>query len=109
MLDARLDVFAGGATRARGRAAASESRAAELSLRSAQASLTLEVTAAYYDAVLTGQLARIAASSLAQADSTVERASVLLRAGRGSEFDWLRARVARDRQRPTVIRRSTTF
>jgi multidrug efflux system outer membrane protein len=100
-------VFSGGATRARGRAAASESRAAELGLRSAQAALTLEVTAAYYDAVLTAQLARIAASSLAQADSTVERASVLLRAGRGSEFDWLRARVARDRQRPTVIRHAT--
>ena len=97
-------VFTGGRTLARGRAATSGQRAAELALTSARAQAALDVAEAYFDAALSEQLVGIVDATLAQAESTLHQAALLFEAGRGSEFDYLRAKVARDRQRPVVTR-----
>ena len=97
-------LFTGGRTLALARAADRGEDAAELSRAAVRAAVTLEVAEAYYDAALAERLVAIADASLAQAESTLRRAALMYETGKGSEFDWLRAKVARDRQRPVVIR-----
>ena len=97
-------LFSGGRTIAIGRAAARGEQAATIALASRRAQVTLDVAQAYYDAVLAGQLVEIVDATLAQAEGTLERAALRLKEGRGSEFEYLRAKVARDRQRPVVVR-----
>ena len=97
-------VFAGGRVVAGVRAADRAGRAAALDVAMARARVTMEVAEAYYDAALAERLVAIGEATLAQAESTFRRAGLVHQAGRGSEFDWLRAKVARDRQRPAVIR-----
>src|SRR5690606_2662607 len=75
-----------------------------LGVTGARASLLLEVTEAYYDALLAERLADIAGSTLEQAGATLRQAQAALEAGTAPEFDVLRARVTRDSQVPAVIR-----
>ena len=63
----------------------------------------LDVAQAYYDAVAAKQLALIADSTLAQAERSLQHTTLANEVGSASEFDLLRARVARDNQRPVVI------
>ncbi len=63
------------------------------------------MSVAYLDAALSDRLVLIAEETLAQAERTFEQTRQQREAGRMAEFDLLRAQVARDTQRPEVIRR----
>jgi outer membrane protein len=101
------NLFAGGRIRAQTAAARASKQAAEIALRSQRAQLTLDVAEAYFDASLADRLATIAELSLRQSEGTVSQAQLALDVGSTSEFELLRARVARDNQRPIVIQRRT--
>jgi outer membrane protein len=98
-------LFNGGQTAARNRAAAARRRVAELGLGAARAQALLDVAEGYYDAVLADSLVGIAELALAQTEEILRQTDVARRVGASSEFDLLRARVARDNQVPTVLQR----
>ena len=99
------NLFAGGRIAAQTRIAAAARRSAEVELTSQQAQLALDVTQAYYDAVLSDRLVSIADSALAQAERTLSDTRLAREVGNVPEFDLLRAQVTRDNQRPVVIQR----
>jgi outer membrane protein TolC len=66
------------------------------------------VTQAYWNAVLSDRLVAIAESALAQAEATYAQVSAAQDVGETSEFEALRAQVARDNARPTVIQRKAS-
>jgi outer membrane protein TolC len=72
-----------------------------------RAVLALDVTRAFYDAALADRLVAIAQLGLEQATAAYEQARLSFEAGRAPEFDVLRAQVARDNQRPIIIRRQS--
>jgi outer membrane protein TolC len=84
-------------------AASADTRAAETGLLSQRAALVLTTATAYYDALLADRLAAIAESTLAQTEATLRETQLGYDVGNRAEFDLLRARVARDNARPTVI------
>ena len=98
-------VYTGGRRGARTRIAEAGQRSAEVEVVARSAQLTLDVARAYFDAVLADRLVGIAEQALAQAERTLGVTEVAFAAGDQSEFDELRARVARDNQRATVLRR----
>jgi outer membrane protein len=102
------NLFAGGRIMAQNRIAAANRRNAETELTAQQAQLVLDVTTAYYDAVLSDRLASIAEASLGQAERTLKDVRLAREVGTQPEFDLLRAEVARDNQRPVVIQRRTS-
>jgi outer membrane protein TolC len=97
-------LYAGGRIAAQQQLAAVGRNVADSSLRSARAQLVLDATQAFYDAALTDRLVAIAEASLEQAEAIVAQVELAYKAGRSPEFEWLRARVTRDNQRPNVIR-----
>jgi outer membrane protein TolC len=104
-LQASQTLFAGGRIAGLSAAAAAGVRSAQIGLASAEAQTALEVTQAYYDAVLADRLALIADSTLAQAERTYQNTRLGKEVGNVAEFDLLRAQVARDNARPAVIAR----
>lgn len=76
---------------------------AAVSLSSARAQALLDVAQAYYDAVAAQRFADIADSTLALTDRTLAQVRLGREVGTASEFDLLRAQVARDNQRPVAI------
>jgi outer membrane protein len=104
-LQAAQTVFAGGRIIARSRVAEAGVRSAQVGVASARAELELDVTEAYYGAVLSERLVTIAEASLAQAEATLAQVRASEGVGESAEFDVLRAQVARDNQRPQVIQR----
>ena len=106
-LNATQTLFSGGRVLAQSRAATAGRRIAEIGLASANAQLTLDVTQAYYDAVLSDRLLDIAQATLAQAETTLVQTRLALQVGTQPEFDVLRAQVTRDNQLPVVVRRRT--
>jgi outer membrane protein len=102
------NLFAGGRILAQNRVAAASRRSAETELTAQQAQLALDVTTAYYDAVLSDRLVTIAQASLEQAERTLKDVRLARQVGTQPEFDLLRAEVARDNQRPVVIQRRTS-
>ncbi|MGH7658035.1 MAG: TolC family protein, partial [Gemmatimonadales bacterium] len=99
------NLFTGGRLSGQTRAAKANRRASRIGLTAAEAQLTLDVTLAYFDALLADRLLEIAEASLRQADSTFEQTRLAEQVGTLAEFDRLRAEVARDNQRPVVIQR----
>ena len=97
------NIFTAGKLEASNALATASLTAAEIGLDAARAQVSLDVAQAYYDAVAAGQLAEIADSTLAQADRSLMHTTLANEVGSASEFDLLRARVARDNQRPSVI------
>ncbi|MEX2181336.1 MAG: TolC family protein [Gemmatimonadaceae bacterium] len=86
------------------RAGASAGRdAANIALASARAQAILDVAAAYFDAVAMERLQAIADSTVALTERTLAHVELAREVGTASEFDLLRARVARDNQRPLAI------
>lgn len=77
--------------------------AATLQLSSARAQALLDVAQAYFDAVAADRLLEIADSTLALTERTLRQVELARSVGTASEFDLLRARVARDNQRPLAI------
>lgn len=88
-------------------AAEAGQRVAGIELASQRAQLALNVTEAYYDAVLAQQLVEIADSTLAQTNELLKQTQVARQVGNASEFDLLKARVTRDNQRPQVLQAET--
>jgi outer membrane protein TolC len=98
-------LFDGGQTLSQTRAAHSRLRSAEIDVTAAQAQTLLDVTRAYFDAQLADRLIEIAQSSLSQSEEVLRQTDVARRLGERSEYELLRARVARDNQLPNLIRR----
>ncbi len=98
-------VYSGG--RIEGQAASSDAqkRSAQIELTSQRAQLALDVTQAYFDAVLADRLVVIADTTLAQTEELLRQTRVGRQVGNQSEFELLRATVTRDNQRPTLIAR----
>lgn len=89
------------------KSAAAGRRFAEIGLESRQAQLIVDVTSAYYAAVLSDRLLVIAEATLEQAERTLGDVRLAQQVGNVAEFDLLRAQVTRDNQRPIVIQRRT--
>lgn len=100
-------VFDGGQIFAQRRAAEARLRSAEIDVRSARAQALLDVTQAYFDAQLADSLVTIAQSSLEQNEEILRQTQVAREVGDRSEFELLRARVARDNRLPVLIRQRT--
>ena len=98
-------VFSGGRNSGQNAAANAGRRAADVALTSQRAQLALDVTQAYFDAVLADRLVEIADTTLAQTNELLRQTTLARRVGNTSEFDLLRATVSRDNQRPVVIQR----
>ena len=99
------NIFTGGRIRSQIAAARAGLRAAEVTLASERAQAALTVAQAYFDAALSARLAAIAELSLRQSDAVVSQVQLARDVGRTSEFELLRARVARDNQRPVIVQR----
>ncbi|MDQ3557293.1 MAG: TolC family protein, partial [Gemmatimonadota bacterium] len=100
-------LFTGGRVTAQNRIARAGREVAEIGVESARAQVALDVTQAYWDAALSDRLVTIAQASLEQAEETLRLTELARRVGNLSEFELLRARVARDNQRPVLIQRVT--
>lgn len=104
-LSVSQNVFAGGRIVAQNRIASAARQTAEVGLASAEAQLLLDVTQAYYDAVLSDRILAIAQATLRQADTTLAQARLARQVGDKPEFELLRAQVTRDTYQPVVIQR----
>ncbi|WP_439643357.1 TolC family protein [Gemmatimonas sp.] len=106
-LSASQPIFTGGRLRADVRAAQAARESAEIGITSAEAQVQLDVTQAYYDALLTERLSAIADSTLVQAERTLRQVQLTRNVGSTSEFELIRARVTRDNQRPQLLQART--
>lgn len=97
-------LYSGGRIKAQETQAAVRRDSAGLTLDTARAQNTLDVAEAYYDAALTDWLVSITEQTYAQADRSLTVTTDQRTAGRLSEFELLRARVARDSLQPAVVR-----
>jgi outer membrane protein TolC len=102
-----LNLFTGGRTAAQNRAATAGRRSADIELASQRAKLALDVTEAYFDAVLADRLVAIAESSLVQTEGVLGQTRLARQVGNQSEFELLRAQVTRDNQLPVLLQRRT--
>jgi outer membrane protein TolC len=98
-------VFSGGRNAGQNTAATAGRRSAEVEVTAQRAQLALDVTQAYFDAVLADRLVDIADTTLAQTEELLRQTTLSRKVGNTSEFDLLRATVTRDNQRPVVIQR----
>lgn len=106
-LDFQQLLFDGGVTSAQVRAAEARERGAEIEVAATTAQVLLDVTQAYFDAQLSDRLVEIAEASLGQNQETLRQTQVALDVGNTSEYELLRARVARDNQVAAVLARGT--
>lgn len=102
-----LTLWSAGRVQSQVRAANAGRRSADIEMASQRAQLALDVTEAYYDAVLAERLVAIAESSLATTEGTLRQTTLARQVGNQSEFELLRARVTRDNQVPVVLQRRT--
>ncbi len=106
-LQASQPLFTGGRARAGVEAARLGRSSQELGITSAMAQVRLDITGAYYDAVLADRLVAIAESSLVQSERTARQVQLTFDVGNTSEFELIRARVTRDNQRPQYLQTRT--
>ena len=99
------NLFTGGRATGQRAAATAGRRAADIELTAQRAQLILDVTQAYYNAVLASRLVEIAEGSLTMSDDVLRQTTSARQVGSSSEFDLLRAQVARDNQVPVVLQR----
>lgn len=97
------NVFTGGRLTAQNSAASAQLRVANIEVNSQKAQAALDVTSAYFDAVLADQLVAIADSSVAQTDLVLQQTKLAKQVGNVSEYELLRAQVTRDNQVPIQI------
>lgn len=107
-LTASQPLFTGGRATANIRAARAGRESADIGITAAQAQVQLEVTQAYYDALLSERLVTIAESSLVQSERTFRQVQLTRNVGSASEFELIRARVTRDNQRPAWLQSRTS-
>ncbi len=106
-ITASQPIYTGGRASANIKAARAGHDAAEIGITSAQAQLQLDVTQAYYDALLADRLLVISDSTLVQAERTLRQVELTRGVGSASEFELIRARVTRDNQRPGRLQART--
>jgi outer membrane protein len=99
------NVFSGGRNSGQNAAATAGRRSAEIEVVAQRAQLALDVTQAYFDAVLADRLVVIADTTLRQTEELLRQTQLARRVGNQSEFELLRATVTRDNQRPVLITR----
>ena len=99
------NVFTGGRATGQRIAANAGRTAANIELTAQRAQTILDVTQAYYNTVLASRLADIAEASLSWSDDVLRQTTRARQVGSSSEFDLLRAQVARDNQVPVVLQR----
>ncbi|MEX2178899.1 MAG: TolC family protein [Gemmatimonadaceae bacterium] len=99
------NLFTGGRAAGQRAAASAGRRAADIEVTAQRAQLILDVTEAYYNAVLAQRLVEIADVSLTMTDDVLRQTTSARQVGAASEFDLLRARVSRDNQLPVVLQR----
>lgn len=97
------NVFAGGRISAQNQASNAQLRSANIEVNAQKAQAALDVTSAYFDAVLADQLVAIADSSVAQTDVVFQQTKLAKQVGNVSEYELLRAQVTRDNQIPVQI------
>ena len=97
------NLFTAGRLTAATKGAEAASSAAGIGLGAARAQVALDAAQAYFDAVASQQMVEIADSTLSQTERTLQQTEVSRQVGSAAEFDLLRARVARDNQRPQVL------
>jgi len=97
------NLFTGGRLTAQNDAAEAQLRSANIEVSAQRAQTSLDITSAYYDAVLADQLVSIADSSLAETNAVLEQTKVSRQVGNASEYELLRAQVTRDNQLPVQI------
>ncbi len=107
-LTASQPLFTGGRTAANIKAARAGRESAQIGITSAEAQVQLDVTQAYYDALLADRLLTIADSSLVQSERTLRQVQLTRSVGSASEFELIRAQVTRDNQRPGWLQARTT-
>jgi outer membrane protein TolC len=100
-------LYTGGRVPALVRASEAVREIARTTVTAADAQVRLDVTQAYFDAQLAAELVGISEASLANSDETLRLTEIREEAGAQAEFDVLQARVARDNQRPLLIRRQS--
>jgi len=98
-------LWSGGRIAAQVRAAEALRDIARSNIGSSEAQVRLDVTEAYFDAQLASELVDISEKSLANSEETLRLTQLRADAGAQADFDVLQARVARDNQRPLLIRR----
>ena len=96
-------VYAGGRIAAQNRAADAQVRSAEIEVSAQRAQVSLDVTSAYFDAVLADQLVSIADSSVAETQALLDQTKVSKQVGNASEYELLRAQVTHDNELPVAI------
>lgn len=103
-IDVTQWIWDGGRTSATVALAKTARTLAELDESGQRAQAVLNVTDAYYGAVLADRLVAIGESSLALAEQTLANATLGYQQGSTAEFDMVRAEVTRDNQRTSVVR-----
>ena len=98
-------LFTGGRVTAQNKAASASAQSAKIELTAQRAQIILDVTQAYYDAVLADRLVGITDASFTQTENVLHQVQLNKNVGNVSEFELLRAQVTRDNQRPQVIQR----
>jgi outer membrane protein len=106
-LQASQPLYTGGRVGANIKAARLSRESADIGITSAEAQVQLDVTQAYYDALLADRLVTIAESSLVQSERTLRQVQLTRSVGSASEFELIRARVTRDNQRPNWLQSKT--
>lgn len=106
-LTASQPIYTGGRNAANIRAARAGRESAEIGITSASAQVQLDVTQAYYDALLADRLLTIADSTLVQAERALRQVQLTRSVGSASEFELIRAQVTRDNQRPGWLQSRT--
>lgn len=104
-LSVSQSVYSGGRISGQTESSEAQHRSAEIELVTQRAQLALDVTQAYFDAVLADRLVTIADTTLAQTEELLRQTRVARQVGNQSEFELLRAQVTRDNQRPVLISR----
>lgn len=102
-VNASVNLFAGGRTIAQTAAASSAQKSAELGLTSSRASVVLDLSTTYLDAVLAARLVTIAQSTLEQSQATLKDVRAQREAGQKPEFELLRAQVNFENQKPLLL------
>ncbi|HEU4451629.1 MAG TPA: TolC family protein [Longimicrobium sp.] len=104
-VDVSQNLFTGGRIRGLNEVADAGRRTADIELSAQRAQLVLDITQAYYDAVLADRLVSIAEATLRQAEATLSQTRLARQVGNQPEFELLRAEVTFQNQRPVVIQR----
>ena len=99
------NLFTGGRASGQRNAANAGRRVADIELTAQRAQLVLDVTQMYYNTVLASRLVDIAESALTWNNDILRQTTQARQVGSSSEFDLLRAQVARDNQVPVVLQR----